>query len=160
VVQTFEVGIEDDRNVIVMEYLEDHTLNQMMRRAKQQGEAFPLAMQLNVVIHALEGLHYAHEFRSYDGTPLNIVHRDVSPQNIFLTYDGQIKVLDFGIAKIVGASAKTQVGTIKGKIAYMSPEQMRAEDIDRRADIFSVGCMLWSLASGTKLWKDTSDVQI
>jgi serine/threonine-protein kinase len=160
VVQTYEVGVEGDRNVIVMEYLEGHTLNQVVRRAKAKGETFPLALHLNVLGHALEGIHYAHEYRGYDGQPLELVHRDVSPQNIFLTYDGQVKVLDFGIAKVAGASAKTQIGTIRGKIAYMAPEQMRSDGIDRRADIFSIGCMLWAIATGTKLWKDATDVQI
>jgi len=160
VVQTYEVGKEGDRNVIVMEYLEGHTLNQVVRRAKAKGETFPLAFHLNVLCHALEGLHYAHEFRGYDGQSLDLVHRDVSPQNIFVTYDGQVKVLDFGIAKVAGASTKTQIGTIKGKISYMSPEQMRGDPIDRRADIFSIGCMLWGIATGVKLWKDMSDVHI
>jgi serine/threonine protein kinase len=160
VVQTYEVGTEGDRSVIVMEYLEGHTLNQLARRAKLQGETIPLGMQLCVIINALEGIHYAHEFTSYDGVLLQLVHRDVSPQNIFVTYDGQVKVLDFGIAKITGASSQTQMGTLKGKIAYMSPEQMRGEHLDRRADIFSIGCMLWAIATGTKLWKDAPDIEI
>jgi serine/threonine-protein kinase len=160
VVQTYEVGMEGERTVIVMEYLEGHTLNQVIRRSKSKGEELPLGMHLHAIIHALEGIHYAHDFRSYDGSPLELVHRDVSPQNIFLTYDGQVKVLDFGIAKVVGATAKTQVGTIKGKIAYMAPEQMRGDAIDRRADVFSIGCMLWAIATGSKLWKDQTDVQI
>jgi serine/threonine-protein kinase len=159
VVQTYDVGSEGNRHVIVMEYLEGETLAQVTCRAEQNGQPMSTAMQLRVLINVLEGLHYAHELCAYDGSPLMLVHRDVSPQNIFLTYGGHVKVLDFGIAKAASSSTETVTGVVKGKIAYMAPEQMIAESLDRRADIYSVGCVLWGVATGKKLWKDTPDVQ-
>ncbi len=160
VVQTYEVGTEGDRHVIVMEYLEGQALSTVIKRSEQAGRPFSLALHLRVIIAALEGLHYAHELRAYDGAPLQLVHRDISPQNVFVTYDGQVKVLDFGIAKAATSSTHTATGIVKGKIAYMAPEQTIADNVDRRADIYSIGCMLWAAATGRKLWKDTPDVHI
>ena len=160
VVQTYEVGTEGDRHVMVMEYLEGQSLSAIVKRAEQLGSRPPARLLLRVIMNALEGLHYAHELSAYDGAPLELVHRDVSPQNIFVTYDGQVKVLDFGIAKAASSSTHTATGVVKGKIAYMAPEQTVADAIDRRADIYSVGSMLWAVAAGLKLWKDTPDVQI
>lgn len=160
VVQTYEVGTEGERQVIVMEYLEGQSLAQIVKRAELSNRPMPPGMMVRIVMNALEGLHYAHELSSYDGSPLSLVHRDVSPQNIFVTYDGQVKVLDFGIAKAASSSTHTATGIVKGKIAYMAPEQMVGDNVDRRADVFSIGCMLWALATGKKLWKDTPDVHI
>ncbi|HYQ17422.1 MAG TPA: serine/threonine-protein kinase [Polyangiaceae bacterium] len=160
VVQTYEVGTEGDRHVIVMEYLEGQSLSGVARRAAQAGTPLPLGLHLRMVINALEGLHYAHELCAYEGAPLMLVHRDVSPQNVFVTYDGQVKVLDFGIAKATSSSTHTATGIVKGKIAYMAPEQIIGEAVDRRADLYSVGCMLWSAATNQKLWGDTPDVHI
>jgi len=160
VVQTYEVGTEGDRHVIVMEYLEGQSLSATVRRAAAEGNPMPLALQLRIIINALDGLHYAHELSGYEGASLQLVHRDISPQNVFVTYDGQVKVLDFGIAKATSASTHTAAGVMKGKIAYMAPEQIVGGAVDRRADLFSVGCMLWAAATGVKLWKDTPDVQI
>lgn len=160
VVQTYEVGTEGDRHVIVMEYLEGQSLSATVRRAAAEGNPMPLALQLRIIINALDGLHYAHELSGYEGASLQLVHRDISPQNVFVTYDGQVKVLDFGIAKATSASTHTAAGVMKGKIAYMAPEQIVGANVDRRADLYSVGCMLWAAATGVKLWKDTPDVQI
>jgi serine/threonine protein kinase len=96
----------------------------------------------------LAGLHHAHELKDFDGSPLYVVHRDVTPQNVFVTYDGSIKVVDFGIAKAQDSSSNTVTGEIKGKVTYMSPEQVRGEPLDRRADIFAVGVMLWEVLAG------------
>jgi len=160
VVQTYEVGTESDRHVIVMEYLEGQSLSATVRRAEQLGAPLSLALHLRVIISVLEGLHYAHELKAYDGAPLLLVHRDISPQNVFVTYDGQVKVLDFGIAKATSSSTHTATGVVKGKIAYMAPEQIIGDQVDLRADIYSVGCMLWSAACNRKLWKDIPDVHI
>ena len=160
VVQTYEVGTESDRHVIVMEYLEGQSLSATVRRAEQLGAPLSLGLHLRVVISVLEGLHYAHELKAYDGAPLLLVHRDISPQNVFVTYDGQVKVLDFGIAKATSSSTHTATGVVKGKIAYMAPEQIIGDAVDRRADVYSVGCMLWGAACGRKLWKDIPDVHI
>ena len=160
VVQTYEVGTQGDQHVIVMEYLEGQTLGNVIRRGAVMGNPLSLAFHLRIIISVLEGLQYAHELCAYDGLPLMLVHRDVSPQNVFVTYDGQVKVLDFGIAKAASSTINTATGMVKGKISYMSPEQMFGEGVDRRADVYSVGCMLWAAAAGKKLWKDTPDVQV
>lgn len=160
VVQTYEVGTESERPVIVMEYLEGQSFSRISRTAGRADQDLPLPLQLHVIIEMLQGLHYAHEVKSYDGRPLKLVHRDVSPQNVFVTYDGQVKILDFGIAKAASSSTHTAAGIMKGKIAYMAPEQMAGTLIDRRADIYSAGCMLWAAATGRKLWGDSTDVQI
>jgi serine/threonine protein kinase len=160
VVQTYEVGMHDGRHVMVMEYLEGQSLSQIQRQARSRGRELPLPVLLRIVINALEGLQYAHELASYDGSPLDLVHRDVSPQNIFVTYTGHVKVLDFGIAKAASSSSETLTGMIKGKLGYMSPEQLTGNGVDKRADIFSMGCVLWAFATGQKLWHGLPDVQI
>jgi len=153
VVQVYEV-VDSALPCIVMEYLEGQAMSFLRRTV---GDSFTLPMQLKVISEALLGLHYSHELSDYDGTPLNIVHRDISPQNIFITYDGVVKVLDFGIAKTTEVTTQTRAGMIKGKISYMPREQLLNETVDRRADIYAVGCMLWHAASGKKLWHDVPE---
>jgi eukaryotic-like serine/threonine-protein kinase len=160
VVQTYEVGREDGHHMMVMEYLDGVALNQLSERARMRSQNLPLGMYLRLIHSALDGLHYAHELTDYNGEPLGVVHRDISPHNVFVTFDGQVKILDFGIAKLAGSSHDTRAGTIKGKIRYMAPEQMRGERVDRRADIFAVGAMLWEAATGDRLWKGRGDVEI
>jgi eukaryotic-like serine/threonine-protein kinase len=159
VVQTNEVGQEGERYFIAMEYLEGQPLNRILHRL-QKGGGIPLALHVKVLSDALAGLHHAHELADYDGTALDVVHRDVTPHNVFVTYDGQVKVVDFGIAKALNSSAETRTGVLKGKVAYMAPEQARGERVDRRADIFSVGVMLWEAATGRRLWKGVPDITI
>lgn len=153
VVHVYEV-IDAALPCIVMEYLEGQAMSTALQEA---GDKFTLPMQLRVISDALAGLHYSHDLKDYDGTPLNIVHRDVSPQNVFLTYDGQVKVLDFGIAKASNNAEQTRAGLIKGKITYMPREQLMGEAVDRRADVYAIGCMLWKAATGVKLWANTSE---
>jgi len=160
VVQTYEVGKADGRDIIVMEYLEGQSLARTLKRAQSSGQPLPLGLHLRLLMHVLEGLHCTHELRGYDGAPLHPVHRDVSPQNVIITYDGRAKVVDFGIAKAGSSTTHTAAGLIKGKIAYMPPEQMAGEAVDRRADVYAVGCMLWAAATGRKLWSDLKDVNI
>jgi len=159
VVQTNEVGQEGERYFIAMEYLEGQPLNRVIHRLQKSG-GLPTAMHVKVIIDALAGLHHAHELADYDGTPLSVVHRDVTPHNIFVTYDGQVKVVDFGIAKALNSSSETRTGVLKGKVAYMAPEQARGERVDRRADLFSVGIVLWEAATGKRLWKGVPDITI
>jgi len=147
IVQTNEVGHEANRYFIAMEYLEGQPLNRVVNRVGR--ERFPLAMHIGLLADTLAGLHYAHDLTDYDGTPLEVVHRDVTPHNIFITYEGQVKVVDFGIAKAMNSSSETKTGVLKGKVAYMAPEQARGEKVDRRADVFSVGVMLWEAAVGS-----------
>jgi len=160
VVHTHEVAEVEGRHMMVMEYLEGQSLAAVFKRARAEQRAFPQKYQLRTLLDALQGLHYAHTLKDFDGTPLSLVHRDISPQNIFITYDGVVKVLDFGIAKAVTSSAETKAGVIKGKIAYMAPEQFLGEPVDSRADVFSVGAILWHVAAGERLWKGVPDVQV
>jgi eukaryotic-like serine/threonine-protein kinase len=159
VVQTNEVGFDGKRHFIAMEYLDGQSLVSVLRRAHAMKQRFPLAMHIRVLTEALGGLHYAHELADFDGTPLNIVHRDATPHNVFVTYDGQVKIVDFGIAK-VGQSGDTRSGEFKGKVPYMAPEQVMQTSLDRRCDIFAVGVMLWEAVAQLRMWKGVSDVQI
>ena len=159
VVQTNEVGQEGNRYFIAMEYLEGQPLNRIFHRLQKSG-GLPLALHVKILSDVLAGLHHAHELADYDGTALEVVHRDVTPHNVFVTYEGQVKVVDFGIAKALNSSAETRTGVLKGKVAYMAPEQARGERCDRRADVFSVGVMLWEAATGRRLWKGVPDITI
>ncbi len=154
VVQTLEVGEEGGRYFLSMEFLDGQPLSRIQTR--QGHERLTLSERLRVLADALIGLHHAHELRSYDGRPLGVVHRDATPQNIFVTYDGQVKVVDFGVAKAATSSGQTSTGVIKGKLSYMAPEQARGEPIDRRADVFSVGVMFWEAVTGRRMWAGLS----
>jgi serine/threonine-protein kinase len=142
-----------------MEYLDGQPLNRILWRMTGRG-GLPLGLHLRVIADVLGGLHYAHELADYDGAPLGVVHRDVTPHNVFVTYDGTVKVVDFGIAKARDSATHTKVGIIKGKIAYMAPEQARGETVDRRADVFAVGVMLWEALTGARPWKGQSELNI
>jgi len=148
IVQTYEVGESEGRYFIAMEYLEGQSLRTIQRRLSPQG--LPLEEELRVISQTAHGLHYAHGLKGFNGEPLGVVHRDVSPQNVFLNYDGQVKLLDFGIAKTQDAEHLTKVGVIKGKIDYIAPEQIRGEKVDARADIFALGAMMWEAISGRR----------
>jgi serine/threonine-protein kinase len=149
VVQTFEVGETGGAYFIAMEYLDGQPLYKLMRLST---DVMSPAMWAHVVAEALSGLHHAHELCDYDGKPLNIVHRDVSPQNIFLAYEGEVKIVDFGIAKATLNNARTQTGVVKGKASYMAPEQAYGAQLDRRVDIFAMGIVLWEALTGRRLF--------
>lgn len=157
VVQTYEVGSDQDGYFIVMEYLDGQPLKRVMKSAadREPGTGgLVRATWLRIVAEVLRGLHYAHELCDFDGKPLGIVHRDVSPHNIFITYDGAVKLVDFGVAKAAVNSSRTESGTFKGKLTYMAPEQVTAgKSVDRRADIFAVGVVLWELLAGRRLFE-------
>jgi eukaryotic-like serine/threonine-protein kinase len=152
VVQTNEVGQAGDIYFIAMEYLDGQPLSSILRRTSAAG-GLPLPFALRIVADVCAGLHHAHNLADFDGSPLHVVHRDVSPQNIFVTYDGQTKVVDFGVAKAAGRAVQTRVGVLKGKIRYMAPEQARAETVDRRADMFSLGVVLYEMVAVRRLWQ-------
>ena len=149
VVQTYEVTSEGDRPLIVMEYLEGQSLSAVLNRIGRPE--ISLDLHLFVLTQVLAGLHYAHELCDFDGSSLCVVHRDVSPQNVFVTYDGHVKLVDFGIAKAAGADNHTVTGVFKGKINYASPEQIERGVLDRRSDIFAVGVMLWEALAGRRI---------
>jgi hypothetical protein len=152
VVQTYEAGEHERVPFLAMEFLEGQPLNRILKELVQKRLDVPLPMMMRIASDALAGLHYAHELRDYDGKPLKIIHRDVSPQNVFVTYDGHVKLVDFGVAKAVGNASLTDAGAIKGKVAYMAPEQAREEELDRRADVFAMGVVCWELATKRRLF--------
>jgi tRNA A-37 threonylcarbamoyl transferase component Bud32 len=159
VVQTLEVTEVEGSPVIVMEYLEGQSFSALLRRSRARGTPLALASSLQIICEALQGLHYAHQLKNFDGTPLRLVHRDVSPHNIFVTYEGRIKVLDFGIAKAAITQSETRAGVLKGKVAYMAPEQALGKPVDHRADLYAMGSVLWQVATGRSLWKDLPEGQ-
>ncbi len=159
IVQTNEVFEHDGVPVIVMEYLDGQSLAAILNRHRQRG-GFPFAQKLRVLSDTLGGLHAAHELQDFDGTRLEVVHRDVSPHNVFVTYDGQTKVIDFGIAQLSGYGETTESGVIRGKLHYMSPEQINAECVDRRADVYSAGVMLWEMAAGVRMWRGVNEAVV
>lgn len=152
IVHTYDVGVEDGEHLIAMEYLDGVSLHAATAKLGRDPALFGFALRARVLLEVVEGLRYAHELTDYDGQSLQIVHRDVTPHNIFLTYDGQVKLLDFGIAKAATSSVKTATGVIKGKLTYMAPEQARGEHVDARADLYAVGVMLWEAVTGRRRW--------
>jgi serine/threonine protein kinase len=156
IVKTLEAGVIDGRCCIAMEYLEGQPLQRLMRRANERG-GLAAHVAVSIAISVLDGLHYSHEIRDARGLPLEIVHRDVSPQNVFVSNDGQVKVLDFGIAKANSQEGRTATGVVKGKVGYIAPEQARAEQVDRRADVWSTGVVLWEALTGARLFKADTD---
>jgi serine/threonine-protein kinase len=160
VVQTYEVLQFDQRHIIVMEYLNGQPLSVLLKRAHGRGGLAP-GVAARIATDVCAGLHYAHELKGLDGAPLSVVHRDISPHNVFVTYEGQVKIVDFGIAKTAARSVATETGVLKGKVAYMSPEQAEGIEVDRRADIFSTGIVLYEALALVRIWKDRdADVDI
>jgi len=157
VVQISEVLETSDGIVLVMEYLDGLPLSSIYRTA---SAVLTQPMRVRLICEVLAGLHYAHELSDFEGRPLGIVHRDVSPQNVFVTYDGRIKLLDFGIAKASDSAEHTRVGMIKGRIAYMPAEQLTGSSVDRTADIYAAGCLLWEALAGSRMWADQSEREI
>ncbi len=160
IVQTYEVAVEDDQHFLVMEYVDGEPLRRLVRRARDAGEPLPLPIHVKIIHDMLAGLHHAHEAKDFDGTPLQIVHRDVSPHNVLVTTEGHVKLLDFGVAKAVNTRANTVSGAIKGKVRYLAPEQVAGEKVDRRSDLFAVGVMLWEALTDNKFWGELPDYRI
>ncbi len=157
VVATSEVGEIDGHYFIAMEYLEGLSLDRIVRKYIQLGGGIPLGFLFRVLCDSLEGLHHAHELRDFGGSALGVVHRDVTPSNLFVTSDGMAKVLDFGIAKAATHDEATRTGMLKGKLAYMSPEQFYSDPVDRRADLWSMGVLIWEMVTGRRLFKGNND---
>jgi serine/threonine protein kinase len=156
-VQVYDIGEADGLPFYAMEYLDGHDVRAIMRMTGGKKEPLPLEHALSIVIGVAAALHYAHELRDEDGRALGIVHRDVSPQNVAVTFDGGVKLFDFGVAKAKRRSTETRHGMLKGKLQYMSPEQCRGEEVDRRSDIFSCSILLWELTTGRRLYGGKSD---
>ncbi len=158
VAAVFELGKHEDTYWIAMEYLHGEPLREVMRRTEEMGQPMPPEIACRAIADAAEGLHSAHELLGRNGEKLQLVHRDVTPHNLFVTYDGTTKVVDFGIAKFSSRMANTRAGTLKGKLAYMSPEQVAGEPIDRRTDVFALGVVLWELTTGQRLFRMENDL--
>jgi serine/threonine-protein kinase len=161
IVQTFDVGQVDGTYYIAMEHVHGEDLRGIVRQMHKKGIIeFPLEHAIEIMLGVTSGLAYAHEKRDLDGSQLNIVHRDISPQNIVVTFSGDVKIVDFGIAKSdTKVAMETQSGKLKGKVPYMSPEQARGEVIDARSDIFAVGVILFELTTGRRLFKGQSEFE-
>ena len=155
--QVFELDESDGELFLAMEYLEGVSWDQLIRATPRDAA---LKLTVEVLAQACEGLHYAHSLRDLEDKPTPVIHRDVSPQNLFVTVDGVCKVLDFGVAKIMTDGPRTRTGVIKGKLPYMAPEQIRGDDIDGRADVFSLGVVAWEALAGTRLFDRPTDFAI
>src|SRR5262245_53937240 len=153
VVATLDVVCEDSELFLVLEYVAGESLSRLIRRTRDQGKRIPPRMVVAMMCAALDGLQAAHDATSERGVPLGIVHRDVSPQNIHVGLDGVSRVLDFGIAKATNRVQETRSDQIKGKVQYMSPEQLAKGPIDRRADVYSASVVLWEALTGIRLFK-------
>src|SRR5216684_5286601 len=160
IIQIHDLGKVGDSYFIAMEYLFGRDMRRVIPKAEQQGIAFPIVYACKIASQVLEGLFYAHQKTDLQGQPLGIVHRDVTPENIFVSFDGGVKVLDFGIAKAANQVEMTRAGEIKGKLSYMSPEQCMGEPLDNRSDIFSLGVVLYEWVTGFKLFTGESDVAV
>lgn len=157
IVHIHELGKYDETFFIAMEYVAGRDLRTILERYRRRGELMPTPQAVFVASKMCEGLDYAHRKKDARGQDLGIIHRDVSPQNILVSYEGEVKIIDFGIAKAANRMQKTQAGILKGKFGYMSPEQVRGMPIDRRSDIFAVGVILYEMLTGEKLFVGESD---
>jgi tetratricopeptide (TPR) repeat protein/tRNA A-37 threonylcarbamoyl transferase component Bud32 len=155
IVQIYDLGSIEGTYFIAMEYLHGKDLRAMINKARQRAVPVPLEFALYIVSRICAGLDYAHKLKDFQGSPLNIIHRDISPQNIIVTYEGEVKIVDFGIAKAATHSSETKVGIIKGKLAYMSPEQAAGKSIDHRSDVFSTGILLYELVTQRRMFEGT-----
>ncbi len=160
IVELYEVGEEGNTQFLAMEFVFGRDLGQIRDKCQEKGVRFPAEHIATIMIDVLDALYYAHhKARTEDGRPLNVIHRDVSPQNIIVGFDGSVKLLDFGLAKAAAQISRTRAGVLKGKYAYMSPEQVNFRGVDQRADIFSVGVILWEMMTQQRLFYRVSDYE-
>jgi serine/threonine protein kinase len=158
IAHVYDMGKVDASYFFTMEFVHGQDLRATVKRTARLERRLPIDHAVQIGHAVASALHYAHERRKPDGSSLEIVHRDVSPSNILIAYDGAIKLVDFGVAKAATSSVKTRTGTLKGKIAYMSPEQAKGSPIDRRSDVFSLGIVLWELVTSQRLFKADNDL--
>ncbi len=163
VCSVFDFGEADGSYFIAMEYVMGETVSRLVRRLRRDKGSYKdprlPGFAARIISGACDGLHAAHELKDDDGNPLEVVHRDVSPQNLFLAYDGTVRVVDFGVARAAGRLHETRTGIVKGKLAYMPPEQARKQKVDRRADVWALGAVLWELLCAKRLFKRENDVE-
>jgi serine/threonine protein kinase len=152
IVQIYDFGKENDTYYIAMEYLWGNDLGTVLKKVREK-RSLPLECALYIASRVAAGLQYSHHLMDLSGNPLNIIHRDINPQNIIITHQGEVKIVDYGIAKIAEIDSTTKVGTLKGKVPYMSPEQAAGQIIDKRSDIFSTGVILYEMVTGVKAFQ-------
>ncbi len=157
VAQIFDLGKVGDAYFIALEYVHGKDVRTVFELARKEGESLPIGMACHVMMKVLEGLDYAHNKRDASGRDLELVHRDISPQNLLISYEGDVKLIDFGIAKAAGRAGKTQAGILKGKFGYLSPEQVTGAEVDRRSDVFGAGIVLYELLTLERLFLGDSD---
>ncbi|RMD90266.1 MAG: serine/threonine protein kinase, partial [Alphaproteobacteria bacterium] len=160
IVQIYEFGNPDNQHYIAMEYIFGRDLSEIVPKAKRANIPFPLEYAIKIIMQVCEGLYYAHTKTDKLGRPLQIIHRDISPQNVLVSFDGHVKILDFGIAKAANQYEQTQQGILKGKVSYMAPEQILGEQVDCRVDIFSLGAVFYELITGYKLFSGDNELAI
>lgn len=161
IVQVYDFGEEQAQPFIAMELVDGKNLRQLLNRFRELGQSFPVELAAHIVEQAASGLHYAHTYKDkISGTALNVVHRDISPQNILISYDGSVKIIDFGIAKATTNSEHTRAGVIKGKPSYLAPEQISGDPLDGRTDLFALGTVFWELLVGKKLFAGDNDLAV
>ncbi|MHA7632542.1 protein kinase domain-containing protein [Corallococcus sp. M7] len=161
VVQIFDFGEVDGSYFLAMEYIDGPTLRRLVKRSMELKQPLPLGVCAKMVAAAAEGLAFAHELSDPEtGAPLGLVHRDISPENVLVSRQGAVKVVDFGIAKVAGQSHRTATGVVKGKVAYMPPEQLQARPMDGRVDVYALGIVLYELLTGKRPFEATTDVSM
>ncbi|NMB76468.1 MAG: serine/threonine protein kinase [Myxococcales bacterium] len=160
IVQIYDLGRIGKCYFLSMEYVHGRDMRSVLARSESRKIPFPLEYSLRIAASACEGLYYAHRLSDDEGHPLNIVHRDVTPENIMVSFDGEVKILDFGIARAENLLSETRTGEIKGKLSYMSPEQITGRSLDHRSDIFSLGVVLYEWVTGHKLFSGGADADI
>ncbi|MEE2961449.1 MAG: serine/threonine-protein kinase [Myxococcota bacterium] len=160
IVQIYDLGRIDNSYFIAMEYIPGRDMSAIIPKTKSNNVPFPVEYVLKIASSLCEALHYAHNKKDIVGNSLEIVHRDVSPENIRIAWTGTVKILDFGIAKAATQVHETKVGEIKGKLCYMSPEQVLGQDVDSRSDIFALGCVMYEAITGFKLYSGNNDLEI
>jgi serine/threonine protein kinase len=158
IVHVYDMGRVDGHYFFTMEYVHGQDVRSILRKASRSKHPLPIAIAVQIARTMASALHHAHERKKPDGTSREVVHRDVSPSNILVSYDGAVKLADFGVAKAASSTVRTRTGALKGKVGYMSPEQARGMPIDRRSDIFSLGVVLWELVSMRRLFKSDNDL--
>jgi len=159
VAQVYDIGMLSDSYFFTMEYVHGETVRAVLQRARSLRREMPLGSVLTIVAGTAAGLHHAHDRLGFDGRPLGIVHRDVSPSNLMISFEGGVKVVDFGVAKAADRMQETRSGTVKGKISYLSPEQCRGTEVDRRTDLFALGIVMWEMVTGERLYRRASDFE-
>ncbi len=158
-VQVFDIGVGDSAFFIVMEFVDGANLKAIIEHLKKVGQDFPVEAAVHISLEICKGLAYAHELTDPNGVPLYIVHRDMSPPNVLITKHGEVKIVDFGLAKANSQLEKSEPGIIKGKFSYLAPEAAMAQEVDARTDIFAVGIILWELLAGQRLFLGDTDFQ-